>query len=403
MENSPDDYYYQQQDNAESIDFKCSNSNRGCNSLFTDRCDNCLDCFCESCMTGETHPKGNCNGGIGQSKASSSSSASSNSSINFFSPLVSTSGKRSFSSLIGDTSIGNSSASVVRASPLVGNSLLPIPLKGTDNKAEFNRQKKINTLKLLEETKDKFLEYGMKEKKYDTTHKLEAKSGKKNSLSWIWDHFKIITLNLDDKKDKEITKWADENVSCNVCFERALKSSKKWFVCYSFAHSTGHLSRHLEIYHSDIIRARDIANAKNSEGGMMNHIVYKAPFQECYLKWIVAKYEALDTCEGVEFRDMIASVGKAPNLTVRHCTTKLYEQMATGKEIVKNVIVGEQGSETLDHWTSKNNISYVTQSFHHINSIWELKAITLTVEVHSGGSTGMTDENKLIFFKLSNY
>lgn len=61
---------------------------------------------------------------------------------------------------------------------------------------------------------------------------------------------------------------------------------------------------------------------------------------------------------------------------------------SAGKIIIGEIIKGECGAETLDHWTSKDNINYVTQTFHFINSSWQLKALTLTCEVHSGGSTG---------------
>jgi hypothetical protein len=179
--------------------------------------------------------------------------------------------------------------------------------------------------------------------------------------------------------------------SCNLCHEAAVENdSLKWAVRYGEAASTGHLARHIKVYHPDEFAEHSKKEAKVAISGPMDKFKVKSlNFEQKYLEWVVDTYQPISTCEQPSFRDMMEEVNKnCPKLDRHTCMNKLKEAEYKVKAILVEVLKEQDVSVTLDHWTSSSNVNYVAQTVHFIDENFDLVKLTLACDQHKGSSAG---------------
>ena len=330
--------------NEDAVDFRCEEDL--CSQFFADRCELCFKSFCENCISSHS-----CQG---QSSASSSAT-----SVQAPTP-----------------------AREERNSTDLG-------VKRSRANAAFQQSKKISIMKLLTTTK-KFT-HDLKDLRIHPTKFPLCKEARASSRSqsWVWDHYMSINTNISKCGDERV--WGRDNKSCNLCHSAAVEDpTLKWAVCYGEARSTGHLARHLDTYHPEIVENHNKGEAAIAKAGNLDkYLSTTVSHEEKFMEWIVDTYQPLNTCESESFRDMMRSVNKNyPNLDRHSIMSKLDKREQSVKLLMKNVLQDEDVSITLDHWTSSANVNYVAQTAHFIDGDFKLTKLTLACTQHKGSSTG---------------
>ena len=203
--------------------------------------------------------------------------------------------------------------------------------------------------------------------------------------SWVWDHFKSINTRQGSNGDEKM--WGRDHEACNLCHEAALKdSSLKWAVSYGEAKSTGHLSRHLDTYHPEVVEANNKKEAASKQGGnIQNYLSSTVSFGEKFMDWVVESYQPISICESESFRAMMKSVNKdCPNLDSKSIMAKLKKREQKARLTMKEYLKDRDVSITLDHWTSAANVNYVAQTAHFIDHNFEIVKLTLACSQHKG-------------------
>lgn len=265
----------------------------------------------------------------------------------------------------------------------------PVPVAPPQNRAAFERKKKLASTELLANNANKHPKYSIGAIIKDINDYPLTVMPASINRSWIWNHFKKINFKHGTG---EIKIWANSHAACNICSDKALTDSKvKWDVSYTAAHSPGHLERHMKYFHKGILIDRRNSLAKEEMEGKSIISYYKKhpEFEELYLKWAVHTYQPLNTIEGERFRAMCKSLSAdAPILTKVSVMKRLLQVESNVKYLFKKFLDGQQLAITLDHWTSMANVNYVGTTAHFITDQWVLKSYTLACTVHKGGSGG---------------
>ncbi|CAM9569935.1 unnamed protein product [Discosporangium mesarthrocarpum] len=101
--------------------------------------------------------------------------------------------------------------------------------------------------------------------------------------------------------------------------------------------------------------------------------------------------KSLDTVESNNFRDMVRSVGRRPNLKFSSRKTivdLLFEEVDDVKAKVKDMVEGQLLSLTTDAWTSLSSMSYVSVTAHWADKeAMELKTACLACRKMEGSHT----------------
>lgn len=335
----------------QAVDFRCEENL--CPRYFADRCEICSKSFCESCMTAHS---------------------------------------------CRDQSSSSSATSVQAPTPARDDKITADSgVKRSRTNAAFQQSKKISMMKLLTTTR-KFT-YDVKDLRiYPTKFSLykEARASSR-SQSWVWDHYMSINTSTSKCGDERV--WGRDNKSCNLCHTAAVDDpTLKWAVCYGEAKSTGHLARHFETYHPEVVEKHNKGEAAVAKSGNLEkYMSTPVNYEEKFMEWIVDTYQPLSTCESESFRDMMRSVNKnCPNLDRHSIMSKLKQREQTVKLLMKNVLQNEDVSITLDHWTSAANVNYVAQTAHFIDSNFKLMKLTLACSQHKGSSSGADSKQVIL-------
>jgi len=148
----------------------------------------------------------------------------------------------------------------------------------------------------------------------------------------VWDHFRRwlpAEIVADETKDRETV--------CLLCLQGGNSVVKgcpeKCTVQYGKDRSTGNLKKHIQHSHPEVHHAalmRDAAAVQTSSSSVnsststgsgknssMHSFVVCAPgFFDAHMKWVIATYQPLNTCEQPSFKAMIHSLNpKAPVVT----------------------------------------------------------------------------------------
>jgi hypothetical protein len=273
----------------------------------------------------------------------------------------------------------SANATLLRASAVV----LPF------NRAAFDRKRKIAVAAQHVQDTKKSAKYAPAENKVEPTRWPLTVQPLSATRSWVWDHFKKITVK---DASPEIKAWSDTHASCDICYDFALTDDTiKWSVPYTDARSPGHLERHLKYYHNEILVAKRKATAVNVQQGkgIMSYYKKHGDFEDKYLRWAVHTYQPLNTCEGSHFKKMCLSLSPdCPALTKLSVMKKLLQEEQNIKQQFRKALKCQYVSVTLDHWTSNTNVGYCCLTGHVINETWEIVPYTLDCSVHVGGSSG---------------
>lgn len=218
--------------------------------------------------------------------------------------------------------------------------------------------------------------------------------------SWVWNHFKKINVK---NAAVDVLTWGDTHASCNICNAAALvDATVKWYVPYTSQHSPGHLERHIQHSHNEIIIEKRVALAADEKNGKCITSYFKKhpDFEESYLKWAVHTYQPLNTIEGKKFRRMCKSLSSdAPEMTANHVKKSLLQVQENIKQGFRKKFEDQYIAITLDHWTSASNVNFAAQTAHFIDEDFKLQVCTLACTVHSGGSSG--DDSKRVIQQLN--
>ena len=116
-----------------------------------------------------------------------------------------------------------------------------------------------------------------------------------------------------------------------------------------------------------------------------------------YIRWIVATFQPISTCDNVHFRRMChaLSPGKTQDLSSQTVLKELLKVKDQVTISLKEFLVGQYFALTTDHWTSCANESYMAATLHYIDDSWVLRSLTLTCSPHTGETTGVLTKKML--------
>ena len=195
--------------------------------------------------------------------------------------------------------------------------------------------------------------------------------------SWVWKHFRAYDPKHLDKKGM---------IRCILCGPKVVD------LIYGVSFkSTSKLTQHLASKHRDIYEAHFAEEARVQnivEGPMKKFVSYGGDFMKMYCRWVVRTYQAIDTCNNPEFRDMCAALNpKASVIDRKSALDEIIKTKIVVKEELKSILKGEYHAVTFDHWTSVAGHAYTAATVHFIDDMWELHTATLCCEYHTNEST----------------
>ncbi|QQP52124.1 zinc finger BED domain-containing protein 1, partial [Caligus rogercresseyi] len=165
---------------------------------------------------------------------------------------------------------------------------------------------------------------------------------KRSRRSAVWNHFQLIS---------------DKEVQCNIC-QKTLK----------FNNSTSSLSYHLNSAHS----------TERGEGITERNEKFCDPLKSEAITKKICNMISMDmlpinVVDGQGFQELIMFIEPGYLIPSRTTFTSLLEvEHAKKKEELKKCLSASNVSLTTDCWTSLNNESYITVTFHTITSEWRL-------------------------------
>jgi hypothetical protein len=121
----------------------------------------------------------------------------------------------------------------------------------------------------------------------------------------------------------------------------------------------------------------------------------KVEFKNNYCRWIVEDNQKFNIGASENFRKMIGTFSSTVTIPDR---CELLSHLDAKKEctvqVIKDMILGNSFSITVDHWTSMANENYGAMMLHFIHK-FELHTIILSFMRHQGGCSGEEVANQL--------
>ena len=133
---------------------------------------------------------------------------------------------------------------------------------------------------------------------------------------------------------------------------------------------------------------------------MKNHFttpsIHKEAFENIHLKWLVNQCQPSHTSKSSDFQNMIHGLNsKAVVPTHKTVKKSLHLKKLEAEKTIKDLLVGNFFSLTLDHWTSAANENYAELTLHTIRD-FQLKRMVLSCVKHDNGSTVAEMDEQLV-------